>query len=203
MGVDRGSGGKSGRAGLQDVARLAGVGIATVDRVLNERGNVSPATARRVIEAARELGYRPDRTASLLARRRTQLLGVTMDVSSAFHAELLEDVHAAADRRGYDVVVSPVTRTHGEGRAVETLLDFRCEALLLLGTSLPEAELATIAGQHAVVAVGEQPLRAGAEHGDRDQQPGPGAPRARGRGADPQPRHRGYRPDPVVRPRHR
>src|SRR5690242_21379577 len=44
-----------GRAGLQDVARLAGVGVATVDRVLNERGNVSPATARRVIEAARQL----------------------------------------------------------------------------------------------------------------------------------------------------
>ena len=43
------------KAGLQDVARLAGVGIATVDRVLNERGNVSPATARRVIEAARQL----------------------------------------------------------------------------------------------------------------------------------------------------
>ena len=38
-----------GKAGLQDVARLAGVGVATVDRVLNERGNVSPATARRVI----------------------------------------------------------------------------------------------------------------------------------------------------------
>ena len=43
------------RARLADVARLAGVGIATVDRVLNERGNVSPATARKVIEAARQL----------------------------------------------------------------------------------------------------------------------------------------------------
>ncbi len=45
----------SRKARLADVARRAGVGIATVDRVLNERGNVSPATARRVIEAAREL----------------------------------------------------------------------------------------------------------------------------------------------------
>jgi len=49
--------GRSGqtKARLADVARRAGVGIATVDRVLNERGNVSPATARKVIEAAREL----------------------------------------------------------------------------------------------------------------------------------------------------
>lgn len=46
------------RYGLEDVARRAGVGLSTVDRVLNERGSVSPATERRVIDAARELGLR-------------------------------------------------------------------------------------------------------------------------------------------------
>lgn len=46
------------RPGLDDVARRAGVGLATVDRVLNERGSVSAATERRVIEAARSLGLR-------------------------------------------------------------------------------------------------------------------------------------------------
>lgn len=50
--------GRSGRVVLEDVARLAGVGIATVDRVLNERGNVSKETVRRVLEAARSLGIR-------------------------------------------------------------------------------------------------------------------------------------------------
>jgi LacI family transcriptional regulator len=46
------------RLGLEDVARRAGVGLSTVDRVLNERGSVSAATERRVIEAAREIGLR-------------------------------------------------------------------------------------------------------------------------------------------------
>ncbi len=46
------------RNGLEDVARLAGVGLATVDRVLNERGGVAAGTARRVIDAARRLGLR-------------------------------------------------------------------------------------------------------------------------------------------------
>lgn len=50
--------GSGSRAGLQDVAKLAGVGIATVGRVLNERGNVSADTARKVVEAARVLGLR-------------------------------------------------------------------------------------------------------------------------------------------------
>lgn len=144
------------RPRLKDVAARAGVSTASASLVLRGKPGPGARTREAVLEAAHALGYRADRTASLLARRRTQLLGVTMDVSSPFHAELLEDVHAAADRRGYDVVVSPVTRTHGEGRAIETLLDFRCEALLLLGASLPEAELATIAGQHAVVAVGRR-----------------------------------------------
>ncbi len=46
------------RSKLGDVAALAGVGIATVDRVLNERGGVSPETARRVVQAARKLGLK-------------------------------------------------------------------------------------------------------------------------------------------------
>ncbi|WP_457661266.1 helix-turn-helix domain-containing protein [Sinorhizobium medicae] len=41
---------------LTDIARRAGVGHATVDRVLNERGGVKPDTAKRVLDAARELG---------------------------------------------------------------------------------------------------------------------------------------------------
>ncbi len=45
------------KAGLEQIAALAGVGIATVDRVLNERGNVSSETARKVIEAARQLKW--------------------------------------------------------------------------------------------------------------------------------------------------
>lgn len=50
--------GRPRRNGLANVARLAGVGLATVDRVLNERGGVSASTARQVIEAARQLGLR-------------------------------------------------------------------------------------------------------------------------------------------------
>ncbi len=46
------------RSRLDDVARTAGVGIATVDRVLNDRGGVSPETARRVLAAARQLGLK-------------------------------------------------------------------------------------------------------------------------------------------------
>ena len=144
------------RPRLAEVAARAGVSTASVSLVLRGKPGPSAATRQAVLAAAEVLGYRPDRTASLLARRRTQLLGVTMDVSNPFHAELLDDIQAVADSRGYDVVISPVTRTRDERRAVETLLDFRCEALLLLGPSLSDQALAALAAEHVVVVVGRR-----------------------------------------------
>jgi DNA-binding LacI/PurR family transcriptional regulator len=144
------------RPRLEDVAARAGVSTASASLVLRGKPGPGPQTRKAVLEAARAIGYRADRTASLLARRRTELLGVSMDVSNPFHAELLEEIHEAAERRGYDVVISPLTRARDEARAVETLLDFRCEALLLLGPDLPLLELTALGGQRAVVAIGRR-----------------------------------------------
>jgi LacI family transcriptional regulator len=57
------------RATLPDVARAAGVGLATVDRVLNQRPGVHPRTIDRVMEAVRRLHYRPDPAAARLAQK--------------------------------------------------------------------------------------------------------------------------------------
>jgi DNA-binding LacI/PurR family transcriptional regulator len=142
------------RPRLQDVAAEAGVSTATVSLVLRGAAGPSSVTRERVLDAAGRLGYRPDRAASLLARRRSRLIGVVMDVRSTFHAQLVEDVHEAAEEHGYDLVLSTVTRTRDEARAVETLLDSRCEALLLLGPGAPAARLSALARQLPVVAVG-------------------------------------------------
>jgi DNA-binding LacI/PurR family transcriptional regulator len=127
---------------------------ASVSLVLRGAAGPSAATRERVFEAAQRIGYRPDRAASLLARRRSRLLGVVMDVRSSFHAEFVEDVQEAANSYGYDVVISTVTRSHSERRAIETLLDSRCEALLLLGPESSAAELAGLDRQVPVVVVG-------------------------------------------------
>jgi DNA-binding LacI/PurR family transcriptional regulator len=144
------------RPRLEDVAARVGMSPASVSMVLSNAPGPSAATRRRVLEAAAELGYRPDRTASLLARRRTHLVGVLMELGSAFHAELVADLHEAAEGRGYDVVLSAVTRTRDERRATETLVDYRCEALVLLGPVAPAAQLADLARQLPVVVIGRR-----------------------------------------------
>jgi DNA-binding LacI/PurR family transcriptional regulator len=144
------------RPRLEDVAARVGLSPASVSMVLSGAPGPSAATRKRVLEAAAELGYRPDRTASLLARRRTHLVGVLLDISSAFHAELAADIQEAAERRGYDVVLSTVTRTRDERRATETLVDFRCEALVLLGPAGPAAALGALDRQLPVVVIGRR-----------------------------------------------
>ncbi|HEX2809049.1 MAG TPA: LacI family DNA-binding transcriptional regulator [Kineosporiaceae bacterium] len=149
------------RPTMKDVADAAGVSKALVSMIFRDAPGPSAETRARVFEVAERIGYRTNRTASLLARRRTNLLGVTMSVRSPFHAELVDDLQAVADEVGYEVVLSTVTRTHDERRAIDTLLEFRCEALVLLGPDLPAAELETLAGQIPVVCVGrrlESPL---------------------------------------------
>src|SRR3954468_24059407 len=91
------------RPRLEDVAARVGVSTASVSLVLRGAPGPSAETRRRVLAAASELGYRADRAASLLARRRSRLLGVTMDVRNPFHAELVEEIQVEADRIGYDV----------------------------------------------------------------------------------------------------
>jgi DNA-binding LacI/PurR family transcriptional regulator len=142
------------RPRLGDVAAAAGVSPATVSLVLRGVAGPSAATRERVLETAAQLGYRPDRAASSLASRRSRLVGVVMDIANPFHAQLVEDVQEAADRHGYDLVLSAVTRGRDERRAVETLLDSRCEALILIGPQAPAEHLAELDRQLPVVAVG-------------------------------------------------
>lgn len=151
------------RPRLQDVAAEAGVSTASASLVLRAAPGPSDATRKRVLDAAARLGYRPDRAASLLARRRSRLIGVLMDVRSTFHAQLVEDVHDAAAEHGYDLVLSTITRSRDEGRAIETLLDSRCEALVLLGPEAPAARLGALDRQLPVVAVGRAVPSAGVD----------------------------------------
>jgi DNA-binding LacI/PurR family transcriptional regulator len=144
------------RPRLEDVAARVGVSTASVSLVLRGAPGPSAATRERVLAAAAELGYRADRAASLLARRRRHLLGVMMDVHNPFHADVVEEIHAEADRFGYEVVLATLTRDRDEDRTVETLLDFRCEAVLLIGPDASDDTLGRLASQVPVVAIGRR-----------------------------------------------
>ncbi|MFJ8539472.1 LacI family DNA-binding transcriptional regulator [Streptomyces sp. NPDC093591] len=148
--------GANKRPRLEDVAARVGVSTASVSLVLRGVPGPSERTRQRVLKAAADLGYQVDRTASMLASRRTRLLGVMIDVHSPFHAELVEHLHTAAEEVGYDLVLSTQTRTRDEHTAVETLLAFRSEALILLGPTAPADTLAALDRKAPVIVVGRR-----------------------------------------------
>ncbi|HMD69762.1 MAG TPA: LacI family DNA-binding transcriptional regulator [Bryobacteraceae bacterium] len=92
---------------IKDVARRAGVGIATVSRTLHNSSRLRPETAARVRKAIEELGYRPNTQAQSLASGRSHMLGlVVSDISNPFFPGLVKGFEEVALGNGYDVFVA-------------------------------------------------------------------------------------------------
>jgi DNA-binding LacI/PurR family transcriptional regulator len=138
---------------LEDVASRAGVSRALVSIVMREVPGASAETRQRVMAAAGEIGYRPDARARLLASGQSRLLGAVFGMAGRFHSELLDGLYVAAEALDYQVILSGLTASRDEARAAETLLEFRCEAVILLAQERP---MPVLAGRLPVVAVGWQ-----------------------------------------------
>ncbi|MGO4596912.1 LacI family DNA-binding transcriptional regulator [Terrabacter sp. 2RAF25] len=141
------------RVTMEDVAARAGVSRALVSIVFRGVAGASDETRARVLEAARELDYRPDTRASRLGRGRTRMLGVTFAVGHAFHGELLGSLYSEADAAGYEVVLSGVAPDRDDQAAVDTLLAERCEGLILLGSGLSSPDLRRLGARLPVVSL--------------------------------------------------
>ncbi|WP_337824733.1 LacI family DNA-binding transcriptional regulator [Amycolatopsis sp. A1MSW2902] len=145
--------GKPRRPTMVDVAAKAGVSRALVSLVFRDQPGASEATRQRVLRAADELGYHPDNAARLLARGRSRTLGVVLTVHQPFDADLVEGIYPEAERLGYDVLLSASAPGRDEAKAVEALLSHRCEAVILLGPTSPQAYLAELGRRTVAVSV--------------------------------------------------
>lgn len=110
---------------IQDVARTAGVSVATVDRVLNHRPGVRGVTVNKVESAIRELNYQPDRIAARLARSREyRFCFVLPERTGDFFQRIAEEVRLVADRMaGERVAISAKQADVFDGEALAKCLD--------------------------------------------------------------------------------
>ncbi|MFB5084965.1 LacI family DNA-binding transcriptional regulator [Symbiobacterium thermophilum] len=122
---------------IRDVARRAGVGVATVSRVLNGTGYVKAETRERVLAAAAELGYVPSQLARGLVRRLSGTVGLVVpDITNPFFPLITRGVEDAASEAGYTVFLcntdnDPVL----EAQDVRKLREHRVDGIIFVGTT--------------------------------------------------------------------
>ncbi len=131
---------------MKDVARLAGVGIKTVSRVVNREPGVSTAMSARVDAAVRELGYRPDAGASALRRAdgRSSAIGVVVDdVANPFSGAVLRAVEEVAIGHGTVVLAGSADEDGPREREVaQAFTDRRVDGLIVAPTGQADDHLA-------------------------------------------------------------
>ena len=119
---------------IQEVARQAGVSVATVSRVFNLPDKVSHGTREQVQQVARSLGYLPNASARSLRTQRSRVLGVVLPtLLNPVFAECLSGIAQAARAGGY--AIQPITtdyRIDLEESAVENLMAGQMDGLILV-----------------------------------------------------------------------
>jgi LacI family transcriptional regulator len=160
------------RATLADVAALAGVGSATVDRALNERGNVSPAVRKRVLDAAREVGlrrilpsshHRTLRVNVILARAERPLiarmavemrrLSQRLDSAISIHRTILkyesaEAIAEAMTTGGFDAIIVDAPDDPLIHHAIDDLMRRSCPVVTIISDVPGSARLAYAGTDH-------------------------------------------------------
>ncbi|MGC5324323.1 LacI family DNA-binding transcriptional regulator [Brevibacillus sp. SYSU BS000544] len=93
-------------ATIRDVAKLAGVSVATVSRVLNKNGYVNIETEQKVTNAIKQLQYEPNAVARGLAGKQTGTIALILpDISNPFFPEVARGVEDVAHSHGYTVIL--------------------------------------------------------------------------------------------------
>src|SRR3954453_3806297 len=132
-----------GRATIRDIADLAGVSIATVSRVLNDRPDVAPGTRETVMQVVREHGFSTNRGARGLSSGRTGIVGLTLPlVADAYFGPILSGASEALYEQDMRIILGPTLHQHDrEVSMLEHLVRESTDGAILMLPSESEAEL--------------------------------------------------------------
>lgn len=141
-------------ATIEDVARKAGVSVATVSRALRGLPNVAPSTRLRVQTVADELHYRADPSASRLAAGRTRSVAMAVPLlDSWYFSKVMAGAEAVLGDAGYDVLTFAIDSDERRRRVLGGPLVKRVDGLILVDLRIPDHEVAALS-EVALVSIG-------------------------------------------------
>ncbi|MGD8108406.1 HTH-type transcriptional regulator GalR [Pantoea sp. FN0302] len=130
-------------ATIKDVAKLAGVSVATVSRVINNSPKASENSRLAVFSAMEALQYHPNANARALAQQSTETIGLVVgDVSDPFFGAMVKAVDEIAWQTGNFLLIGNGYHNEvKERQAIEQLMRHRCAALVVHAKKIPDEEL--------------------------------------------------------------
>lgn len=136
-------------ATIKEVSELAGVSLATVSRVINKSDQVKDATKLKVEQAMQSLGYRPNFIARSLASNKSNTVGyVVPELHGPFFGDMLSGTEKRLKKANKHLFISAGHSNEvDEINAIESLLDRRCDALILHLEAVSNQYLVDLAGQ--------------------------------------------------------
>ena len=118
---------------IKDVARVAGVSVATVSRALNGHVNVTAQTREHVMGVVAQLRFVPSSTARSMITRRTHTVGALLpDLHGEYFSELIRGIDLAARARGLHLLVSSSHGDAAEAAAALRAMNGRVDGLLVM-----------------------------------------------------------------------
>ena len=129
-------------ATIKDVAKYAGVSVATVSRVLNKKEPLTEKTIKKVEDAIEALGYYPNMYARTLVGGKNNILGVILSsFNNPFFAELAQELEAAAKAREYNILFTAAGTDFNEKMAAtEYLLSRQVDGIIFSSYVDPDKE---------------------------------------------------------------
>jgi DNA-binding LacI/PurR family transcriptional regulator len=147
----------------RDLAKLLGVSQSAVSRAFTPGASISPPMRVRILEGASRFGYQPNAIASILSRRRSDIVGlVVSELRNPFYPQLIETLSRGLQEQGQQTLLFNVTPGSDVRQQMQALRQYHVDALVILSaTVMTGADLNWIAEGRRAVLVNRVALDAG------------------------------------------
>lgn len=142
---------------IKDVAKYAGVSVATISRVLNEPDKVSEDTRTKVLKAIEETGYRQNLFGKHLRCKKTNIILVMLtSVVNSFCAKIVNSIDNEAKKHGYSIMICA---TNDDPKTEERYLNYVknrfVDGMIVINSTMNQEEMASLSSQFPVVQCSE------------------------------------------------